>query len=100
MRAAISETKIGTAAGPSEVTSEMLKAADEPGVLWITDLCNAIIKEGKIPDDWRKSFMINIYKGKGDALNCGSYRGIQLLDQVMKVFQREIEKRIRKVVTI
>ena len=36
-----------------------------------------------------------LYKGKGDALECGSYRGIKLLDQVMKVMERVIEKRIR-----
>ena len=36
-----------------------------------------------------------MYKGKGDALECGSYRGIKLLDQVMKVMERVIEKRIR-----
>ena len=35
-----------------------------------------------------------MYKGKGDALECGSYRGIKLLDQVMKVMERVIEKRI------
>ena len=33
--------------------------------------------------------MISVYKGKGDALECGSYRGIKLLDQVMKVFEGE-----------
>ena len=37
----------------------------------------------------------SVYKGKGDALECGSYRGIKLLDQVMKVMERVIEKRIR-----
>ena len=39
--------------------------------------------------------MVNIYKGKGDALECGSYRGVKLLDQVMKVFERIIEKKLR-----
>ena len=39
---------------------------------------------------------MTVYKGKGDALDCGSYRGIKLLDQVMKVFERVIEARLRK----
>ena len=36
---------------------------------------------------------LSVYKGKGDALDCGSYRGIKLLDQAMKVFERVIEGR-------
>ena len=45
--------------------------------------------------------MVNVYKGKGDALECGSYRsGIKLLDHVMKVLERVIEGRVRKIVTI
>ena len=36
-----------------------------------------------------------MYKGKGDALDCGLYRGIKLLDHAMKVFERIIEKRLR-----
>ena len=36
-----------------------------------------------------------MYEGKGDALECGSYRVIKLLDQVMKVMERVTEKRIR-----
>ena len=34
--------------------------------------------------------MINVYKGKGDALECGSYRGIKLLEHAMKVFERVV----------
>ena len=41
-----------------------------------------------------------VYKGKGDALKCGSYRKIKLLDQVMKVFERVIESRLRSRVSI
>ena len=41
----------------------------------MTDVSNAVVKDGKIPEDWRRSWMVNLYKGKGDALACGSYRG-------------------------
>ena len=44
--------------------------------------------------------MINVYKGKGDALACGSYRSINLLEHRMKVLERVIEGRVRKRVKI
>jgi hypothetical protein len=100
VKAAIAKMKVGKAAGPSGIGAEMLKAAGEPGVLWVTDVCNAVVKEGKIPADWRKSWMVSVYKGKGDSLDCGSYRGIKLLDQGMKVFERVMETKIRKRVNI
>jgi Reverse transcriptase (RNA-dependent DNA polymerase) len=100
VRAAISKMKAGKAVGPSGVGAEMLTAAGEAGVLWVTDLCNLIVKEGRVPADWSKSWVVTVYKGKGDALECGSYRGIKLLDQVMKVFERVIEVRLRRLVNI
>lgn len=100
VKAAITRAKSGKAAGPSGVVGEMLKASGDVGVKWVTALCNAIIKEGKIPDDWKKSWMVNVYKGKGDALECGSYRGIKLLDHVMKVLERVVEKKVRNKVVI
>ena len=57
------------------------------GSRWITDLINNIVKEGCIPDDWRKSILVPVYKGKGDPLVCGSYRAIKLLEQPMKVLE-------------
>jgi len=44
--------------------------------------------------------MLNIYKGKGDAMQCGSYRGIKLLEHVMKILERVVECRARKIVKI
>src|SRR5206468_7315013 len=99
-KAAVSAMKACKAAGPSGVVSEMIKAAGEAGERWMTDLFNQVIAEGKIPDDWRKSLMVTVYKGKGDALDCGSYRGIKLLDHAMKVFERIIEKRLRAKVNL
>ena len=39
--------------------------------------------------------MVTVYKRKGDALECGSYRGIKLLDHAMKICERVIEEKVR-----
>ena len=43
---------------------------------------------------------MTIYKQKGDALECGNYRGIKLLEIALKVCERAIERRIREIVHI
>ena len=60
--AAIKGLKFGKAAGPTGVVSEMMKAAGGFGSRWMTDLINNIVKEGYIPDDWRKSILVHVYK--------------------------------------
>ena len=100
VKEAIGAMKMGKATGPSGVVLEMLKAAGGDGVTWMTELFNQIISDGKIPVEWRKSWVVTVYKGKGDALDCGSYRGIKLLEHAMKVFERVIEKRVRAIVKL
>ena len=39
--------------------------------------------------------MLSIYKGKGDVLDCGSHRGIKLIDHVIKVLERLVEKMVK-----
>ena len=34
----------------------------------MTDLINNNVKEGCIPDDWRKSSLVPVYKRKGDVV--------------------------------
>ena len=98
--AAIKRLKIGKTAGPTDVVSEMMKAAGGFGSRWISDLITNIVKEGCIPDDWRKSILVPVYKGKGDPLMCGSYRTIKLLEQPINVLERVLEKRISCQVSI
>jgi hypothetical protein len=100
VRVAMNKMKSGKAAGPTGVVAEMLLAGGEAMVTWVTDLCNVIIKEGSIPADWKRSWIVNVYKGKGDALECGSYRGIKLLEHVMKVYERVLENRVRQKVEL
>ena len=70
MREAIAKSKSDKASG---ILSEMLKAAGELGVQCVTSIFNGVIREGKIPSDWKKSWLVNVpTKEKGDALACGS----------------------------
>ena len=97
---AIKSTKAGKAAGPSEVVVEMIQAAGDETLTLITELVNCIIYEERIPDDWNLSFITNCYKGKGDALEWGNYRGLKMLDQVLKIVERVFEVSIREQVCI
>ena len=54
----------------------------------IRDLTAAIICDGKVRSNWEQSFIVCLYKGKGDALERGNNRGLKLTEQVMKVLER------------
>ena len=54
----------------------------------------------KIPEDWRKSLIVPIFKKKEDILECGNYQGVKLLKHGLKILERILDKRIRKVVKI
>jgi len=58
------------------------------------------VKEGCILEDWKSSMVLPIYKGKGDPVECGSFRGMKLLEHAMKVVERIFENRIRQQVDI
>ena len=97
---AITKMASGKAAGPSGIVAEMLKPVGKAGAEEVRDLVENIISEGCIPTDWQESFIVNLYKGKGDALNRGNYRGLKLIEQVMKVLERVVEGLIRQRVEI
>ena len=83
---AVAKMKPSKAAGPSGIIAgRLLRAGDEHCIQLLADLANCIISENKIPDDWEQSFLISLYKGKGDALDRGNYHGLKLLEQTLKV---------------
>ena len=49
-----------------------------------------------MPKEWRNNTLIPLFKNKGEAQICGSYRGIELLRDTMKLWERLIERKIRK----
>ena len=71
VKKAISKMKSGKAAGPSDIVVEMIKAAGDTGATMIRDLATAIIRDGKVPTDWKESFIVCLYKGKLRNGLCG-----------------------------
>ena len=53
-----------------------------------------------IPDEWKTSVIVLIFKGKGDVMSCGSYRGMKLQEHAMKIIERVRERRIRTLVNL
>ncbi|VDP12800.1 unnamed protein product [Heligmosomoides polygyrus] len=51
-----------------------------------------------MPDDWRNSTIVPIFKQKGDASECSNYRGIKLISHTMKIYERLVDTRLREMV--
>ncbi|XP_075098959.1 uncharacterized protein LOC142175859 [Nicotiana tabacum] len=47
----------------------------------------------RMPDEWRWSTMIPLFKNKCDIQNCNNYRGIKLLSHTIKVWEMMVEGR-------
>jgi len=80
--------KKGKAAGSTGIVSEMFMADGDCCVDWLTSLCSLTVAQGRIPDDWKSSILLPVFKGKEDPMTfCGSYRAIKLLEHAMKVIE-------------
>ena len=64
------------------------------------DLNEDITHFRKIPSEREERIIVSLYKGKGVALERGHYRGLKLLDKVMKVLLRVAENFLRQQVCI
>ena len=94
---ALKTMKKGKAVRPDEFPVECM---GEMGIKFLTRLFNRLFMGERMPEEWRRSVLIPIYKNKGDAQCCGNYRGIKLLSHTRKVWERIIEARLRDRVEI
>ena len=97
---ALKKMKNSKATGPDNIPVEAWKGLGEEGIDLLWDLMKKVYQQEKMPEEWRDSIIIPIYKEKGDIQECGNYRGIKLLSHTMKVWERIIERRIRDETTI
>ena len=97
---AVCKMKNGKAVGPDGIPAEAWKCLGGMGCRFLCWLFNELLRGEKMPNDWRESVMIPIYKNKGDVQDCSNYRGIKLMSHTMKIWERVIDRRIRAEVEI
>lgn len=56
--------------------------------------------ECKMPNGWRKSTLIQIFKNKRGTKNYGNYKGIKLIGHTMKPWEKAIEPRFESSVSV
>ena len=92
---ALKRMKKGKAVGPDELPIEVWKCIGKMAIEFLTRLFDRLLMGERMPEEWRKSVLIPIYKNKGDTQCCGNYSGIKLMSHTMKVWERIIEARLR-----
>ncbi|KAK3556231.1 hypothetical protein QTP70_006934 [Hemibagrus guttatus] len=92
--------KSGKAVGPDDIPVEVWKCLGEAAVEFLTSLFNRVLESERMPEEWRRSVLVLIFKNKGDVQSCSNYRGIKLMSHTMKLWERVVEARLRKVVEI
>ena len=76
----------------------MIVASDKIEVKVMMEQCHCVMDGREMPDEWKTSVIVSIFKGKGDLMCCGSYRGVKLLENAMKIVERVLEGQIRTLV--
>ncbi|GKD88737.1 retrovirus-related pol polyprotein LINE-1 [Tanacetum coccineum] len=84
------------AVGPDQIPIEAWKILGDEGSFWLTIIFNKIFTSARMPKEWRLSEVIPIFKNKGDAQVCSNYRGNKLLGHTMKLWERVIQRRLRR----
>ncbi|KAK3553970.1 hypothetical protein QTP70_017462, partial [Hemibagrus guttatus] len=100
VRKALMRMKSGKAVGPDDIPVEVWKCLGEAAVEFLTSLFNRVLESERMPEEWRRSVLVPIFKNKGDVQSCSNYRGIKLMSHTMKVWERVVEASLRKVVEI
>ena len=100
LKSAMKRMKKGKAVCPDDIPVEAWECLGDEGIDWLTNLFNSILASEEMPEEWRASTLVPIFKNKGDIQECKNYRGIKLMSHTMKMWERVIEKRLRDEVTI
>ncbi|KAK3506055.1 hypothetical protein QTP70_021852 [Hemibagrus guttatus] len=100
VRKALKRMKSGKAVGPDDIPVEVWKCLGEAAVEFLASLFNRVLESERMPEEWRRSVLVPIFKNKGDVQSCSNYRGIKLMSHTMKLWERVVEARLRKVVEI
>ena len=89
----------GTAVGPADIPVEVWKCLGVGSLKFLPKLYNRTMESERMPEEWRDSVLIPIFKNKGDVQSYSNYRGITLISHTMQLWERVVERRLRSELT-
>ncbi|KAK3514609.1 hypothetical protein QTP70_021526 [Hemibagrus guttatus] len=66
VRKALKRMKSGKAVGPDDIPVEVWKCLGEAAVEFLASLFNRVLESERMPEEWRRSVLVPIFKNKGD----------------------------------
>ena len=90
--------KIGNHGAPGEdtITNKAIRHLPASYITIITNICNASLQLGHVPDSWKSAIIVMIPKPNKDHSQPGSFRPISLLSTLSKLLERIILVRIHE----
>ena len=86
--------KSGKAGASSDIIIEMTDAAGDRVIGCMTSFFNHTIYIARVPYDCHSSYIFSLFKGKGDALYCGNYRGLKLQEHWVEILEHFLSTNI------
>jgi hypothetical protein len=79
--------------GTDQIRSELIQAGGNTLRSEIHKLINCIWNKEELPEQWKESIIVQIYK-KGDKMDCSNYREISLLSTSYKILSNILLSRL------
>jgi hypothetical protein len=81
----LKKIKTGKALEPYDISIEVWRCLKDIAIVWLTKLFNIIFRSNKMPDEWRRSILVPIFKNKRDIQSCTNYKEIKLMSHTMNL---------------
>src|SRR5215475_13778071 len=93
VKRAIEKLQSHKSPGIDQIPAELIKAGGRTLRCAIHKLINSIWNKEELPEEWKESIIVHIYK-KGDKTDCNNYRGISLLLTTCKIMSNILLSRL------
>ena len=90
----LDDLKNNKAAGPDNITAEVLKADKETTITKLEEIFKLAWDAEEVPGDWKDGLIVKLPK-KGDLTKCGNWRGLTLMSIPAKLLGRSMIRRLR-----
>jgi hypothetical protein len=71
--------------GSDDIPIDVWRCLGDVAIVWLTKLFNIFFWSNKMPDERRKKILVPIFKNKRDIQSCTNYRGIKLMNNIIKL---------------